>query len=309
MIFVAGMGLLESDGKRCILGADQLIGREPSAFLRLEDESVSWRHASLRWTGHVWELQDLGSRNGTFVNGQLVPTGSRTCLRLGSELRFGSCAQSFVLADAGGPVTSVVELGTGQRITAADDLIALPHEAAPELFISCDVRGKWIAEHGERVWELEELEVLSLGAAQYRFEPAAAVYATKAGASQQLTPRSLSLDFLVSRDEEYVEVTIVHGAGTIPLRPRAHGYLLLTLARLRQADDANQLGPESRGWVHQDRLLKMLATSPTQLALDIHRARKQFSESGVSDAAQLVERRSTTRELRLGVPHSTIRVA
>jgi len=42
--------------------------------------------------------------------------------------------------------------------------------------------------------------------------------------------------------------------------------------------------------------------------VDIFRARKQFSEAGVIDAAQIVERRPTTHELRIGVPRLTITV-
>jgi hypothetical protein len=100
----------------------------------------------------------------------------------------------------------------------------------------------------------------------------------------------------------------VHRDRRTPLRPRAHGYVLLTLARLREKDQADPtLCPESHGWVYQDQLVKMLAMSPTQLAVDIYRARQQFSEAGVAEAAQLVERRSMTHELRLGVPHLVIR--
>jgi hypothetical protein len=59
--------------------------------------------------------------------------------------------------------------------------------------------------------------------------------------------------------------------------------------------------------VYQERLVKMLATSPTQLAVDIYRARKQFSEAGVADAAQVIERRGTSHELRIGVPKLAVR--
>ncbi len=52
----------------------------------------------------------------------------------------------------------------------------------------------------------------------------------------------------------------------------------------------------------------MLATSPSQLALDIYRARQQFSDAGVTDSAQLVERRTTSRELRIGVSSITVRI-
>lgn len=304
------MGALEGRGKRCLLGADHLIGREPHAALRFDDESVSWRHASLRWTGHAWELQDLGSTNGTFLNGQQVAHGSRTLLRLGAELRFGNSSDVWVLSDVDPPGTAVVDLATGEHIFAADDLIALPSQEAPELFISQQVDGEWLVEQGDAVRELAPLELLTVGGRQYRFEPGALVHATKVGRSEQLTPAVLGLEFVVSRDEEYVEATIAHHERRIPLRPRAHTYLLLTLARLRVQDQENAaIPPGSHGWVYQERLLKMLATSPTQLAVDIYRARKQFSEVGVVDAAQVVERRATTHELRIGVPKLAVRVA
>jgi hypothetical protein len=200
----------------------------------------------------------------------------------------------------------VVDLATGRRLFARDDLIAIPPTETPELFLSRQASGVWIAEHGERVWEPVDLEVLRIGSDQYRFEPSAPVHATRAG--RQMTPAALCLEFAVSRNEEHVEVTIVHRDRRTPLRPRAHGYVLLTLARLREKDQADPtLSPESYGWVYQDQLVKMLATSPAQLAVDIYRARQQFSEAGVAEAAQLVERRSMTHELRLGVPHLVIR--
>lgn len=310
MIIVGGMGCLESGEKRCLLGADQVIGRESGAAIRLDNDSVSWRHASLRWTGQAWELQDLGSRNGTFLDGHRVASGARALLRMGCQLRFGDAEELWRLVDVDPPITSLVDLGTGERIFASDEMVAVPQQGEPELFISKQGNGSWVAELAERVWEPQASEVLTIGARQYRFEPGAPVYATTTGRSQQLTPAQMALQFSVSRNEEHVEVKIVHGEGSIDLRPRAHSYVLLTLARLRVQDQGDGcLDPSSQGWVYQDRLLKMLATTPTQLAVDIYRARKQFSEAGVAEAAQIVERRGTTHELRIGVPKLAITVA
>jgi len=303
------MGCLESGEKRCLLGADQLIGREPSSTLRLDDDSVSWRHASLRWTGLAWELQDLGSLNGTFLDGHRVAPGARALLRMGCQLRFGDAPQLWRLADVEPPGTSLVDLATGERIFAFDDLVAAPQHGEPELFISKQGNGMWIAEFADRVWEPQASEVLTIGPRQYRFEPGAPVYATTTGQGQLLTPSEMALQFSVSRNEEHVEVKIVHGERSIELRPRAHSYVLLTLARLRLQDQGDQaLDPANQGWVYQDRLLKMLATTPTQLAVDIYRARKQFSEAGVTEAAQIVERRATSHELRIGVPRLAINI-
>jgi hypothetical protein len=304
------MGLLDSSSRRCVLGADQLIGREPSASIRLEDESVSWRHASLRWTGHAWELQDLGSLNGTFVDGQRIAPGGRALLRLGSEIRFGQSQEPWQLQEDDPPGTSLIDVATGERIAGVDDLIAAPQTGEPHLFISRQASGEWLAECGDRVWEPQAMEVIAIAGRQYRFEPGVPVYATSAGVSEQVTPQQLGLEFVVSRDEEYVEITIVQGERRVELRPRAHSYMMLTLARLRVQDQANPtLSKASQGWIHQERLLKMLATTPPLLAVDIYRARQQFSEAGVSDAAQIIERRTTTHELRIGVPKISIHVA
>jgi hypothetical protein len=53
-------------------------------------------------------------------------------------------------------------------------------------------------------------------------------------------------------------------------------------------------------------LLRMLATNLAQLTLDIYRARRQFADAGVVDSAQLVERRTSSRELRIGVESISI---
>ncbi|MGW9174637.1 FHA domain-containing protein [Streptomyces decoyicus] len=49
-----------------------LIGRAPGVGLRLNHETVSRAHAELRSVGKGWLLRDLGSTNGTCVNGRRV---------------------------------------------------------------------------------------------------------------------------------------------------------------------------------------------------------------------------------------------
>jgi pSer/pThr/pTyr-binding forkhead associated (FHA) protein len=49
-----------------------LIGRGADATIRVSDSSVSRRHAEVRPAGDGWVLADLGSTNGTRVNGMPV---------------------------------------------------------------------------------------------------------------------------------------------------------------------------------------------------------------------------------------------
>ncbi|MFG2884517.1 FHA domain-containing protein [Streptomyces sp. NPDC048297] len=48
------------------------IGRDPANGLRLNHDTVSRVHAELRRQGGMWVLRDLGSTNGTTVNGRRV---------------------------------------------------------------------------------------------------------------------------------------------------------------------------------------------------------------------------------------------
>jgi len=308
MVIRSAMGRLDGDGRQLLLDADVLIGREPDASLQFEDESVSWRHASVRWTGRVWELQDLGSLNGTYVDSERVSAGQRVPLRIGAELRFGDCEEIWRLTDAAPPSASVVDVMTGERTFARGGLIALPSADEPQISMYQRPDGRWIAERSDAVWEPKALEVIGVGARQFRFEPGSVVSATAASRVDQLTPATMALEFQVARGEDQVDLTIVHSSRRIPLRPRAHTYLLLTLARLRVRDQAESALPEtSHGWVYQEELVKMLASSPTQVGVDVYRARRQFAESGVVNAPQIIERRATSHEVRIGVASLSIR--
>ena len=110
-----------------------------------------------------------------------------------------------------------------------------------------------------------------------------------------------TLEFAVSRDEEFVSLTVVDGDRRVELRPRAHHYLLLTLARLRLEDiRAGELPPTSHGWIHQIDLARLIDATEAKIDVDIFRARKQLLKAEVEGAAAIVERRARTRQLRLG---------
>lgn len=49
-----------------------IIGRSPAATIRVPDPSISRSHCSLVHNGSHWVVSDLGSSNGTFVNGHQV---------------------------------------------------------------------------------------------------------------------------------------------------------------------------------------------------------------------------------------------
>ncbi|MGV9252439.1 FHA domain-containing protein [Streptomyces sp. NPDC003697] len=63
------------------------IGRDPASGLRLTHDTVSRVHAELRRQGGRWILRDLGSTNGTTVNGRRVV--GAVVVREGDQVAFG----------------------------------------------------------------------------------------------------------------------------------------------------------------------------------------------------------------------------
>jgi pSer/pThr/pTyr-binding forkhead associated (FHA) protein len=63
------------------------LGTSPQNDLTLEDEMASRLHAVLEHYASGWAIRDLGSRNGTYVNGERL-VGERA-LRPGDEIRVG----------------------------------------------------------------------------------------------------------------------------------------------------------------------------------------------------------------------------
>ena len=63
------------------------IGRDPGNGLRLSHETVSRMHAELTADGGWWVLRDLGSTNGTTVNGRRVI--SAAVVKEGDQISFG----------------------------------------------------------------------------------------------------------------------------------------------------------------------------------------------------------------------------
>lgn len=58
-----------------LTGANQIAGRSETCDIVIPDINASRRHAQIGKTSHgFWAITDLGSKNGTVVNGQIVPT-------------------------------------------------------------------------------------------------------------------------------------------------------------------------------------------------------------------------------------------
>ncbi len=85
----------DGDGIHCRLPTVKpiLIGREDECNIRIMGPRVSRKHCQLEYTQGQWTASDLGSRNGTKINGKKV---REAVVREGDELRVGDAFISII---------------------------------------------------------------------------------------------------------------------------------------------------------------------------------------------------------------------
>jgi predicted component of type VI protein secretion system len=132
---VGGKGMANMDAKLKVLSGSfsgqtiqvphgkLLIGREPDCDLRLESEFVSGYHCVLLLDDYTVRVRDLGSTNGTFMNGRRIGTSEMILLqddmisidKLTFQIDLTEATTGMQLATPGAPlaVPPVAFRGTG----------------------------------------------------------------------------------------------------------------------------------------------------------------------------------------------------
>ncbi len=88
--------LLVLDGRRLVIGSEGArLGRSRKCDIVLEDPNISREHAEIRPRGGSWVLTDLGSTNGSSVNGRRID--APTVVKPGDELELGTLSMRFEL--------------------------------------------------------------------------------------------------------------------------------------------------------------------------------------------------------------------
>lgn len=92
----AQTALLLIDGRRVVVGpAGATLGRGRQCDIILSDPNVSRQHAEIRPRGGSWVLTDLGSTNGSQINGRRVE--GPEVLKPGDEIELGASVLTFAL--------------------------------------------------------------------------------------------------------------------------------------------------------------------------------------------------------------------
>jgi hypothetical protein len=295
-----------SSGTEHNLTATSLVSRNPQASVPVPDRRVSNPHASFHWRGEGWELRDLCSRNGTFVNHRKLEPGEAVWVFKGSQIAFGSMDLLFTMV-ADTPPRALAHAENGTIVCADDEgWLALPSAEQPDIWVS-EYAGRWFIESEDGPHRtVQDGALLQAGAMAWRLELPVVLEKTlmpEEARSQHMD--EIGLRFTVARNDDFVGVDVLYGRHVIRLRSRAHHHLLLALARKRQADQmaagATGMPASEHGWMDVRELCNILQATQNNLALDIFRARRQLGEeAGILDARLLIERRRGA-QIRLNV--------
>jgi hypothetical protein len=100
-IAVTWVPALDHNGRRYLLtGARTSVGRDGSADIQIDDSGLSRKHFEILWDGSSAGVRDLGSTNGTKLNGQAIsesPLASEAVISAGrSEFTFRVVASRVV---------------------------------------------------------------------------------------------------------------------------------------------------------------------------------------------------------------------
>jgi hypothetical protein len=282
-----------STGKSYLLSSTFLVGRSRTCALPLNSPKISSQHAVFHWRGQGWELRDLHSRNGTFVNQRRLAPGEAVQVYRGTSIAFGDPTQAFDVAEDE-PPRALARAEDGTLVYAdAEGFLALPGPEPVAISISSH-EGQWFLDNDdERI--VRDGDVLHAGGKPWRLELPVAVEETWQ-AEHGARIDEIGLRFTVGGNGEFVEVDVLHGQLVTRLRSRTHHHLLLALARRRLADEARaaatRLPASDRGWTSTKDPRSLSVPSAGTLNLDIHRARRQLGdEVGLVDARLLIERR------------------
>lgn len=95
---VAVVGGNEAGRVFALINRETVIGRAPAAHIRIDDGAISSKHAIISWDGSQHTLTDLGSTNGTFLNGERLVAHQPTVLNFGDSIQVADIVLAYLEA-------------------------------------------------------------------------------------------------------------------------------------------------------------------------------------------------------------------
>ncbi|MFF0451030.1 FHA domain-containing protein [Streptomyces sp. NPDC004609] len=116
--------VLELNGRTWTLdpARSYTLGRDPQGDLVVDDARVSWRHASITWSGRSWTIEDHGSTNGTYADGRRI---HRMDIGPGSAVHLGNATDGPRVTLSSAPAGAYSAGAASQQPPAQ----AAPHQA------------------------------------------------------------------------------------------------------------------------------------------------------------------------------------
>jgi len=321
--------LVAPDGQLIYLSGLHTIGRLPQGIdTVINKPEISRYHAAIEWKNDVWWIKDL-SLNGTWVNGEKITKNTPCQLNLNARIQFGNLQNgAFVVSDISPPqdillrddsngnssninsskAHQVSDLNNTKKIIHLNAYHLLPDEQHPEVAIYCK-SGRWVLEElnsNEAVAHLlQHKDTVCISQQQWQVHLIDEHAATLPLHNEQ-DITDIILVFKLSLDEETTHMSVQTPESAHNLFVRSHHYMTLVLARQLIEDIRLHTDKTEQGWIYSEVLAKRLGIEESHLNIQIHRARKQFSElfSHQGNAEQLIQRRSG--QVRLNCQHVRI---
>ena len=270
------------------------IGRGPSNDVVLAEASVSWHHSQLWVEGGAAWLRDLGSRNGSWRNGERVVGAARLTpgdrIRLGMEVEV--VLQGPLQAAGSWSVRQVEEPASGVRFLVRSDRFTIGGGA------DCDLRvDGWpdraatvlLHPNGE-IWvgtregehQVALGEIFEVRDRRLRVVEQAAAHAPTADWGTKRYPYVLKATANAPSGPQVLVTDPVSGATALVTGNR--GVLLFVLARRLSADRAASIAAPQEGWCTTAEAVTGVwgrgRKGGSQLNVLVHRLRSQLESHG-----------------------------
>lgn len=287
--------LLSSNQAVPLSEAPLQLGRGPSNHVVIADDTVSWNHAQL-WVeaGRVW-VRDLGSRNGTYVNGTRVR--GATPVEAADQLQFGLNQKASLRVPFGDlesdsiRVLKLEEVATGVQFMLQGNRFHIGSGPDAHLRIEgAPARAATLLLH--------EDDELWVGTADEEFQVEVDQVFTVAGRSMRIV--RAAVDHVPTVEQGLVRYPYdarviangprgpeVHVSGPAGLKHQCEGnraILLLLLARAVVRDREADVDEDEEGWVSDEDVRTGIwgrgKGTKSGLNVLVHRTRKQLESDG-----------------------------